>query len=105
MSDEMPNNIYAWEYKDNDYHNGTGFHENGWLTTPTPIVLEHKDGELTHYRRADLPKPVDVEGVRKDIPEIVMPSQSCNKVERRLAFEAAEVMLGHLIEKGIICNG
>jgi len=31
---DMPDKIYAWEYKDNDYHNGTGFYDNGFHRSP-----------------------------------------------------------------------
>ncbi len=46
MSD-MPEIIYAWEYHDNDYIEGTGYYENGWHRS------DLNNNEFVQYIRKD----------------------------------------------------
>lgn len=56
MSNDMPIEAWLWEHRDNDYANGSGYYENGWLNSEASWA--------TKYFRADSLEALQAENAR-----------------------------------------
>ena len=72
VKEALPKTIWAWEEKDNDPHNGTGYHDNGWHEEECPPSW------TTRYIRADL---------------AIDPTEWIEKLEKRLIPEFTSMAL------------